>query len=96
MGNYHANQDGGKMLRQITTESNQELKAFSLRDLSLRLRRELNAFHEEERGSSGSIDNVMIIFVAAIILIGLITLFNDSIWTAVTQQIQDLMGTSVG
>jgi hypothetical protein len=96
MGNYHANQDGGKMLRRITTESNQELKAFSLRDLSLRLRRELNAFHEEERGSSGSIDNVMIIFVAAIILIGLITLFNDSIWTAVTQQIQDLMGTSVG
>lgn len=84
------------MLRQITTESNQELKAFSLRNLSLRLRRELNAFHEEERGASGSIDNVMIIFVAAIILIGLITLFNDSIWTAVTQHIQDLMGRSVG
>lgn len=84
------------MLGQIKFESNQELKAFSLRNLSARLRREMGAFHEEERGASGSIDNVMIIFVAAIILIGLITLFNDSIWTAVTEKIGDLMGESVG
>jgi hypothetical protein len=96
MGNHHINQDGGNMLKQIQTESNQELKAFSLCNLSLCLRRELSAFHKEERGASGSIDNVMIIFVAAIILIGLITLFNESIWTAVTQQIEDLMGQSVG
>jgi hypothetical protein len=82
------------MLRQIKTESNQELKAFSLRNLSLRLRRELSAFHEEERGASGSIDNVMMVFVAAIILIGLVTLFDTEVWTVVTARISDLLGRS--
>jgi hypothetical protein len=84
------------MLRQVKTESNQELKAFSLRNLSLRLRRELDAFHEEERGASGSIDNVMIVFVAALILVGLITLVNDNVWTAVTDKIQELFNSTVG
>ena len=83
------------MLRQIKTESNQELKAFSLRNLSFRLRRELSAFQEEERGASGSVDNVMIIFVAAIILIGLITMFNTSVWETVKSRISDLMGKSI-
>ncbi len=84
------------MLRQIKTESNQELKALSLRNLSLRLRRELSAFHEEERGASGSVDNVMIIFVAAIILLGLVTLFNGTIWGAVTGAVERVIGSSVG
>ena len=84
------------MLRQIKSESNQELKAFSPHNLRLRLRRELGAFHEEERGASGSIDNVMIVFVAALILVGLITLVNDNVWTAVTDKIQELFGMSVG
>jgi hypothetical protein len=84
------------MLRQVKTESNQELKAFSLRNLSLRLRRELGAFHEEDRGASGSIDNVMIVFVAALILVGLITLVNDNVWTAVTDKIQELFNSTVG
>jgi hypothetical protein len=83
------------MLRQNKTESIQEVKACSPRNLSLRLRRELNAFHEEERGASGSVDNVMIIFVAAIILIGLVTLFNNSIWQTVTTQIQSLLGMTI-
>jgi hypothetical protein len=95
-GNYHTNQHGGNMLRQIKTESNQELKAFSLRNLSLRLRQGLSAFHEEERGASGSIDNVMIVFVAAIILVGLINLFNGEIWGQVTAKIGELLGMSVG
>jgi hypothetical protein len=82
------------MLRRIKTESNQELKAFSLRNLSLRLRRELSAFHGEERGASGSIDNVMMVFVAAIILIGLVTLFNTEIWTTVTARISELFDKS--
>jgi hypothetical protein len=83
MGNYHTNnQVGGNMIK---TEN-----------LSLRLRQELSAFHKEERGASGSVDNVMIIFVAAIILIALVTAFNGTIWTAVTGQIQDLMGRSIG
>jgi hypothetical protein len=94
--NYHDNQDGGNMLRQVKTESNQELKAFSFHNLSLRLRRELGAFHEEERGASGSIDNVMIVFVAALILVGLITLVNDNVWTAVTDKIQELFSSTVG
>ena len=64
--------------------------------LSLRLRQGLSAFHKEERGASGSVDNVMIIFVAAIILIALVAAFNDTIWSAVTQQIEDLMGTTIG
>ncbi|HEU0178626.1 MAG TPA: hypothetical protein VFV58_30550 [Blastocatellia bacterium] len=84
------------MLRQIKAETNQEMKAFSRRNLSHRLRRELSAFHEEERGASGSIDNVMIIFVAAIILIGLVALFNNTIWTAVTTTIEDLLGSAIG
>ena len=84
------------MLRQIKTESNQESMAFSTRILSVRLRRELSAFHDEERGASGSIDNVMMVFVAAIILIGLITLFNTEIWTTVTEKITSLLGESVG
>jgi hypothetical protein len=84
------------MLRQIKSESNQELNAFSLRNLSLRLRRELDAFHEEERGASGSVDNVMIIFVAAIILIGLVTLFNTSIWSTITDRISNLLDMAVG
>ena len=84
------------MLRQVKTESNQELKAFSLRNLSLRLRHELSAFHEEERGASGSIDNVMIVFVAALILIGLITLVNDNVFTAVIDKIQELFNSTVG
>ena len=84
------------MLRQIKTESNQESMAFSTRNLSVRLRRELSAFHDEERGASGSIDNVMMVFVAAIILIGLITLFNTEIWTTVTEKITSLLGESVG
>ena len=65
-------------------------------NLSLRLRQGLRAFHQEERGASGSVDNVMIIFVAAIILIALVAAFNETIWSAVTQQIQDLMGTTIG
>ncbi|MCI0665911.1 MAG: hypothetical protein L0220_33065 [Acidobacteria bacterium] len=76
------------MLRQIKTESNQ--------NLSLRLRRGLNAFHKEERGASGSIDNVMIVFVAALILVGLITLINDNVWTAVTDKIQELFSSTIG
>jgi nitrate reductase gamma subunit len=83
------------MLSQIKTISNQELKALSLRNLSHRLRRHLSAFHEEERGASGSVDNVMIIFVAAIILIGLITMFNTSVWETVKSRISDLMGKSI-
>jgi hypothetical protein len=83
------------MLSQIKTKSNQELKALSLRNLSHRLRRELSAFHAEERGASGSVDNVMIIFVAAIILIGLITMFNTSVWETVKSRISDLMGKSI-
>jgi hypothetical protein len=84
------------MLRQIKTESDQELKAFSLRNLSLRLRRELSAFHKEERGASGSIDNVMIVFVAALILVGLIALVNENVWTSVTEKIQELFGSTIG
>jgi hypothetical protein len=84
------------MLRQIKTESNQESMAFSTRNLSVRLRRNLSAFHKEERGASGSIDNVMMVFVAAIILIGLITMFNTEIWTTVTEKITSLLGESVG
>jgi hypothetical protein len=84
------------MLRQIKTESNQELKAFSLRNLSLRLRRELSALHDEERGASGSIDNVMMVFVAALILVGLITLVNENVWSEVTGKIQELLGSSIG
>ena len=83
------------MLRQIKTESNQELEAFSLRNLDLRLRQELGAFHDEEHGSSGSVDNVMIIFVAAIIIIGLIALFRNSIWGLVTQRVGELMGNTI-
>jgi hypothetical protein len=83
MGNYHTNnQVGGNMIK---TEN-----------LSLRLRQELSAFHKEERGASGSVDNVMIIFVAAIILIALVTAFNSTIWAEVTDQIQDLMGRKIG
>jgi hypothetical protein len=93
--NYQANQVGGKMLRQIRTESNQELKALSLRNLGLRLRRELGAFHEEEHGSSGSVDNVMIIFIAAIILVGLIALFKTGVWAKVKTNINNLMQSSV-
>jgi nitrate reductase gamma subunit len=63
--------------------------------LSHRLRRDLSAFHQEERGASGSVDNVMIIFVAAIILIGLITMFNTSVWETVKSRISDLMGKSI-
>jgi hypothetical protein len=76
------------MLRQIKTESNQ--------NLSLRLRRELRAFHQEERGASGSIDNVMIVFVAALILVGLIALINDNVWTSVTDKIQELFNSTIG
>lgn len=65
-------------------------------NLSLRLRQGLSAFHQEERGASGSVDNVMIIFVAAIILIALVAAFNSTIWSSVTQQIQSLMGSSIG
>ena len=65
-------------------------------NLSLRLRQGLSAFHQEERGASGSVDNVMIIFVAAIILIALVTAFNSTIWSSVTQQIQSLMGSTIG
>ncbi|MBO0860929.1 MAG: hypothetical protein J2P21_21085 [Chloracidobacterium sp.] len=83
------------MLRQIKTESNQELKAFSLRSLNLRLRQELGAFHDEEHGSSGSVDNVMIIFIAAIILIALVTYFRSSIWNVVQSQIGNLMGSNI-
>jgi len=83
MGNYHTNnQVGGNMIK---TEN-----------LSLRLRQGLSAFHQEERGASGSVDNVMIIFVAAIILIALVTAFNSTIWSSVTQQIQSLMGSTIG
>jgi hypothetical protein len=83
MGNYHINnQVGGNMIK---TEN-----------LSLRLSQALSAFHKEERGASGSVDNVMIIFVAAIILIALVTAFNGTIWSAVTQQIGDLMGRTIG
>jgi hypothetical protein len=84
------------MLRQIKTESNQELKAPRFRNLNLRLRRELDAFHDEEHGSSGSVDNIMIIFVAAIILIGLVAMFNDTIWTQVTTTVEDLLGSAIG
>jgi len=84
------------MLRRIKTESNQELKAFSLRNLNLRLRQELGAFHDEEHGSSGSIDNVMIIFIAAIIIIALVALFNGSIWNQVTDRIGTLMRSAIG
>ena len=82
------------MFKQNKTES--ELNAFSLRNLSLRLRSELGAFHDEERGASGSIDNVMIVFVAALILVGLITLVNENVWTAVTDKIQELFSSTVG
>src|SRR5262249_31396832 len=94
-GNYSTNQYGGNMLRQIKTESNQESRAFSLRNLSLRLPLELGAFHEEERGASGSVDNVMLIFVAAIILISLVALFKGPIWETVTSAIDTLMGSSI-
>jgi hypothetical protein len=94
--NHHTNQDGGNMLRQIKTESNQESKTFSLRSLSDRLRSEVNAFHAEERGASGSIDNVMIVFVAALILVGLITLVNDNVWGKVTDKINELFTQSIG
>jgi hypothetical protein len=83
------------MLGQIKTGSNQELKAFSLRNLSLRLRRELGAFHGEERGASGSVDNIMMVFVAALILVGLVTYFNSSVWNLVTGKIQQLLGLNV-
>jgi len=83
------------MLRQIKTGSNQKPKATSLRILSLRLSRELGAFYAEERGASGSVDNVMIIFVAAIILLGLVTLFNTEVWTTVTERIGELMGQGI-
>ena len=48
------------MLNQIKAEGNQSLS---------NLGRVLNAFHKEERGASGSIDNVMMVFVAALILV---------------------------
>jgi len=88
------NKDGVNMLRPFNNASNQELKPFSLRNL--RLRRELSAFHEEEHGASGSIDNVMLIFVAALILIGLITLVNGNVWSQVTGKISELFGSSIG
>jgi hypothetical protein len=69
---------------------------FRTENLRLKLRQELSAFHQEERGASGSVDNIMLIFIAAIILIGLITLFNGQIWTTVTQRISELLGNSVG
>ena len=79
------------MLNQFKLDSNQELDALSLRNLGLRLRRELGSFHGEERGSSGSVDNVMIIFVAVIILVALVAMFQTSIWNAVTTAVHDIM-----
>jgi Flp pilus assembly pilin Flp len=84
------------MFRQSRTENSYELKAFFTRSLSHRLRRGLRAFHHEERGASGSIDNVMMVFVAALILVGLITLVNDNVWTAVTDKITELFGSTIG
>jgi hypothetical protein len=84
------------MLKHLKSESNQALKEFSICNLSLRLRRELGAFHVEERGASGSVDNIMLIFVAAIILVALATLVDTTIWTRVTTEISNLLDNAIG
>ena len=71
------------MFKQIKTESS-------------KLSNSLKTFHAEERGASGSVDNIMMIFVAAIILIALVTLVNDEVWTRVTEQITELLGSAIG
>jgi hypothetical protein len=75
------------MFEEIKTQGN---------NLMNRLHQALNAFHSEERGASGSVDNIMLIFVAAIILVALLALTNETVWTAVEQNVTDVMGTTIG
>jgi hypothetical protein len=71
------------MFAEIKTEVNH---------LSNRLAQELKSFHQEDRGAAGSVDNVMLIFVAGVILIALIALFNDTVTPAVTGKLGELFG----
>jgi len=75
------------MLNQIKTEGNQSLSI---------LGRKLSAFHAEEQGASGSIDNVMMVFVAALILVGLVTLVNENVWNSLRDKVQELFQATIG
>jgi len=55
----------------------------------------LRALHEDEKGLT-TIEIVLLLFVAVIILIGLISYFNDKVWTAITGAINKLLNFVTG
>jgi Flp pilus assembly pilin Flp len=60
-----------------------------------RVRRPLLAFHREERGLN-TVEALLLIGVAAIILIGLLRVFFPELFNQVKEKIRELFSTTVG
>jgi Flp pilus assembly pilin Flp len=64
------------------------------RSVLRRAGRRLSAFHREERGLN-TVESLLLIAVAAIILIGLLRVFFPELFNQVRQKIQELFNTRV-
>lgn len=60
-----------------------------------RARRTLSAFHREEQGLN-TVEALLLIAVAAIILIGLLRVFFPELFNQVKEKIRELFSTTVG
>jgi len=78
-----------------TDSAPKPIRLSKFRDASTSSRRIWKAFHAEESGL-GTVEMILLLFAAVVILIALIALFNSEVWPQVKAKIKSLLGMSPG